>query len=207
MSDSTGDAVSGADWVEPTGDPTGDLEADPRLIEVVWELERHAATEGWDRPARLYALVDAATFAAQQQELAEQMGLTAPESVGTLVPIEQDQVDPSHEVEQVLTGIGWPVEVSGCAVVVERLVLPPEVDAEIPADPQEALLFAAGHPAREEVRITAAAMRDGATYCCLRMRSHDEEASVLTGVDLVPELLELVAATLEDPAEPLEGQG
>lgn len=196
----------GADWVEPTGDPTGDLEADPRLIEVVWELERHAAAEGWDRPARLYALVESRTFAAQQPQLAEQMGLTAPEAAGTLVPIEQDQVDPRVEVEDVLTGIGWPDDVGGCAVVVERLVLPPEADADIPEDPEQARRFAAEHPAREEVRITAAAMRDGSTYCCLRMRAHDDEMSVLTGVDLVPELLELVTGTLEDPPHPAEEQ-
>ena len=42
----------------------------------------------------------------------------------------------------------------------------------------------------------AAATRDGATYCTLRMRAHDDDLSVLEGVDLVPGLLELLHGTL-----------
>ena len=44
--------------------------------------------------------------------------------------------------------------------------------------------------------MVAAVTRDGATYCTLRMRSHDDDLSVLEGVDLVPALLELLHGTL-----------
>ena len=44
----------------------------------------------------------------------------------------------------------------------------------------------------------AAATRTGASYCALRLRAHDEDASVLTGPDLVPGLLDLVRGTLEE---------
>jgi hypothetical protein len=92
----------------------------------------------------------------------------------------------------------WPAEVFGCAAVVERLVLPPTADGELPEDPGAAEQYAADHPDRQEVRIVAGATRDGATYCALRMRSHDDAFSVLESPDLVPALLELLRSTLEN---------
>ena len=74
-----------------------------------------------------------------------------------------------------------------------------EVDAdEIPEDPAGAEEFAREHPDRQEVRIVAGATRAGATYCALRLRAHDDDQSVVAGIDLVPALLQLLAATLED---------
>ena len=55
-----------------------------------------------------------------------------------------------------------------------------------------------GHPDRQEVRIVAGATRAGATYCALRLRAHDDDQSVVGGVDLVPQLLQLLGATLEE---------
>lgn len=90
----------------------------------------------------------------------------------------------------------------GCAAVVERLVLPPAADAELPDEAAAATAYARSHPDRQEVRLVAGATRGGATYCALRMRAHDDGASVVGGTDLVPGLLELVVATLAgDPAE------
>ena len=40
----------------------------------------------------------------------------------------------------------YAAEVFGCAAVVERLVLPPSVDGELPEDPDAAQEFAAEHP-------------------------------------------------------------
>ena len=73
----------------------------------------------------------------------------------------------------------------------------PSADAEMPEDPDAAQEFAAAHPDRQEVRMVAAATRDGSTYCTLRLRAHDDDASVLEGTDLVPALLELLHGTLE----------
>ena len=42
--------------------------------------------------------------------------------------------------------------------------------------------------------------RAGATYCALRLRAHDDDQSVVGGADLVPELVALLATTL-DPTE------
>ena len=67
-----------------------------------------------------------------------------------------------------------------------------------PEDAAAARAYAAEHPDRQEVRIVAGATRTGSTYCALRMRAHDEDTSVVGGLDLVPGLLELLRATLSD---------
>lgn len=180
-----------------------ELDVDPALAAAVLEVEGHHARIGWDRPAGLYALVDTATLVVQEPDLAAQLGLDAPAEQGSLTPIEQEALPPGQELEQVLPGIVWPDQVTGCVAVVERLVLPPAADGQVPADPEAALEFARDHPAAEEVRIVAGVTRHGASYCALRMRSHDEDSAVMGGVDLVPALLELLHGTLlsEAPAD------
>ena len=101
-------------------------------------------------------------------------------------------------LESVLEQIMWPEEVFGCAAVLERVVLPPSADAQMPADPGDAERYAAEHPDRQEVRIVAAATRAGSTYCALRMKAHDDALSVVEAPDLVPALLELLLSTLEN---------
>ena len=86
---------------------------------------------------------------------------------------------------------------TGCAAVVERLVLPPDADDAIPDDPAAAAAYASEHPDRQEVRMVVGVTRAGATYCALRLRAHDDDQSVVGGADLVPELITLLGATLE----------
>ena len=167
----------------------------PDLQAVVLELEAHAAESGWDKPERLFALVKTAELVSREPHLAEALGV---EGVPTgLTPVEQEALPPGASLEDVLEAIVWPSDVAGCAAIAERLVLPPEADEQIPDDPDEAQAFAATHPARQEVRIVAAALRDGASACALRLRSHDDDESVLTSPDLVPGLLMLLHATLD----------
>jgi hypothetical protein len=104
-------------------------------------------------------------------------------------------------LEDQLATISWPETVDGCAALVERFVLPPDVEAELPEEPQAVASYVASHPDRQEVRIVAGALRSGASFCALRLRAHDEDESVLGGEDLVPALLELVRSTLEPSLE------
>ncbi len=171
--------------------------ADPVLVTVVREIEQHAAGQGWDQPARLYALVPTADLLVREPGLATALGLDGEPEPGALTPVEQESPGPDADLEDLLARIMWPDEVAGCAVVVERLVLPPSADDELPEDPGAAQDFARNHPDRQEVRMVAAARRDGARFCALRLRAHDDDLSVLEGTDLVPALLELLAATLE----------
>lgn len=175
-----------------------DLDVDPALAAAVLEIETHIAEAGWDQPARLYALVETARLVEREPALAAAMGLDDAAAQGSLTPVEQDQLAPDDPLEQVLESVTWPPSVSGCAAVVERLVLPPGVDADLPEDPAAAEEFAREHPDRQEVRIVAGATRGGSTYCALRLRAHDDDQSVVGASDLVPGLLQLLVATLED---------
>jgi hypothetical protein len=172
-----------------------ELDTDPALASVVLELEKHHSHAGWDQPARLYALVDTAQFVAAEPALAAQLGLDDSRERGSLTPIEQDELA-GEQLEDVLGGIAWPPSVAGCAVVVERLVLPPGADGEIPEDPTAAELFAREHPERQEVRMVAGVTRSGSAYCALRLRSEDDDAAVMGGVDVVPNLVAALRDTL-----------
>jgi hypothetical protein len=169
------------------------------LEAVVRELDAHAADSGWDRPERLFALVETAELLSREPQLAESLGVAAGdvESAGSLTPVEQEPLPPGTNLEDVLEAIVWPSEVAGCAAIAERLVLPPDADDQMPDDPDDAQAYAANHPGREEVRIVAAALRGGDSACALRLRSHDDADSVLTSPDLVPGLLMLLHATLD----------
>ena len=186
------------DAVPEPGAPDA-LPEDPALAAAVLEIEAHVAQGGWDQPARLYALVDTATLVAQEPALAAAMAIDGPGDEGSFTPIEQDALPPGQVLEDALHTIAWPESVAGCAAVIERLVLPPDVDDEIPDDPTAAELFAREHPDRQEVRMVAGVTRAGASYCALRLRAHDDEQSVVNGTELVPGLLGLLHATLHDP--------
>jgi len=166
--------------------------ADPGLTAAVKEIERHASETGWDQPARLFALVETARLVEREPHLAATVGH------GTLTAVEQEGLSSGGSLEDQLPAITWPETVHGCAALVERFVLPPEVEAVLPDDPEQAASYAAEHPDRHEVRIVAAATRDGDSWCALRLRAHDDDALVLTGPDLAPGLLGLVRGTLEE---------
>ena len=181
--------------LEPQPQP---LPEDPALAAAVLEIEAHVAQEGWDQPARLYALVDTAELVAQEPALAAAMAIDGPGDDGSFTPIEQEGLPPGQALEEALQTIAWPESVAGCAAVLERLVLPPGVDEELPDDPTAAELFAREHPDRQEVRMVAGVTRAGASYCALRLRAHDDEQSVVDGTELVPGLLDLLHTTLHD---------
>lgn len=176
----------------------GDLDVDPALASAVLEIEQHASSLGWDQPAKLFALVETADLVRHEPVLAAEMGLDAAAEQGSLTAVEQDGLDPTVPLERSLETISWPEGVTGCAAVVERFVLPPGADEEMPTDPDRAASYAAEHPERQELRLVAGVTRAGATYCAMRFRSHDEDTLVVGGADLVPALLELLAATLAD---------
>lgn len=167
------------------------------LRTAVREIEGYAAEAGWDQPARLFALVPTADLLAREPGLAEALGVDTDAPADALTPVEQEPLPGDRPVEDVLAEIMWPAEVQGCAAVVERLVLPPSADDTVPDDPEAAQTFAEEHPDREEVRIVAAAVRGGSTYCALRLRSRDDPLDVLESPDLVPALLELLSGTLQ----------
>lgn len=168
-----------------------------RLDRLTLDLERHAAADGWDRPARLFALVETGELHRREPRLAQELALAAGDP-GGLTPVDQGDLPDHTSLDGLLGGISWPVEVLGTAITVERLMVPPAVEDDMPRDEGAALRWLGEHPARQEVRLVVAALRDGSRSAALRMRAHDDETSVLTGADLVPGLADALASTLRD---------
>ncbi|MGX4689928.1 PPA1309 family protein [Streptomyces sp. JNUCC 63] len=170
------------------------------LTRAVLEIDEYASGLGWDQPARLFALVDTARLRVQEPALAAQLGLEDEQETSGLTPIEQDEIPTGRPLDEFLGTIAWPDAVTGCALTVERLMLPPSAEAQVPEGLDEAKLakWVAGHPERQEVRMTVAVLRDGARESALRLREKDSATEVLTGADLVPGLAEALAATFED---------
>ncbi|MHC5908316.1 PPA1309 family protein [Streptomyces sp. S6] len=170
------------------------------LTRAVLEIDEYVSGLGWDQPARLFALVDTARLRAEEPRLAAQLGLEdAPETAG-LTPIEQDEVPASQPLDEFLATIAWPAAVTGCALTVERLMLPPSAEAQVPSNLNEARLakWVAAHPDRQEVRMTVAVLRDGTRDSAVRLREKDTPTEVLTGGALVPGLAEALSATFAD---------
>ncbi|MCK8677326.1 PPA1309 family protein [Streptomyces lichenis] len=181
--------------VSPSGPP---MAASP-LTRAVLEIDEYAAGLGWDQPARLFALVDTERLRSQEPRLAAQLGLEGESAAAPLTPIEQDEVPADRPLDEFLGTVAWPEAVAGCAMTVERLMLPPSAAASVPDGLDEAGLAAwvARHPDRQEVRMTVAVLRDGARESALRLRAKDSATEVLTGSDLVPGLADALAATFE----------
>ncbi|MGW4045066.1 PPA1309 family protein [Streptomyces sp. NPDC004721] len=170
------------------------------LTRAVLEIDEYASGLGWDQPARLFALVDTARLRTQEPALAAQLGLEDEQETSGLTPVEQDEVPADRPLDEFLATIAWPDAVAGCALTVERLMLPPSAEAQVPQglDGPKLAKWVACHPERQEVRMTVAVLRDGARESALRLREKDSATEVLTGADLVPGLAEALAATFED---------
>jgi len=174
------------------------------LTQSLIELEQHVAREGWDQGPRLFALADTAELIRAEPRLAAAL---APETVSlagvgplrAYTSIEQEGFPDGKALDDALAGIGWPATVDGAALVVERVMLPPDAEAEMPAGADVDMdAWAAAHPQREEVRIAVGVLRDGSRDCALRLRSRDADDEVLSGPALVPHLVEALAQTLQD---------
>ena len=171
------------------------LMPDTPLRQVALEIEAHVAQDGWDQPARLYALVKTSDLLAQEPGLAKSMGLDPVTAATSYTSIEQDSL-PS-DLEDALAHMMWPDQVIGCAAVVERIMLPPAVEDDLPDDTDELLAFVAAHPDRQEVRLVAAVTRNGGVHSAVRART-PETAELLEGPDLVPGLIAQLQQTLAD---------
>lgn len=166
---------------------------------VTVEVERYVGEDGWDQPGRLFALVPTAELVEAQPDIAIELGV----HTGTaepLTPVEQEIDVNDRTLEELLSIIAWPAAVAGVLAVVERVVLPPEVENDVPDEPDQADAFAAEHPAREDVRIVAGVLRTGEAHCVLRLRSHDSDEHLVHGYDLVPGLVAALRETLEADA-------
>ena len=165
------------------------------LVTSALETERHVAAAGWDQPPRLFALVRTAGLLEREPQLRAQVGQGAEEG---LTAIEQEGLPHTSSLETLLAQLAWPEEVDGVALAVERLVVPPEAERDLPQNPGQAAEALAAHPDRKDVRLLVAVLRDGESTCLLRQRDHDTDDKVASGPDIAPGLVQALSATLQD---------
>lgn len=170
------------------------------LADAVREIEHHVAAAGWDAPVRVFALVRTQAALAAEPGLAAQL---TPEVLDAaraqpwhLTSIEQEELPAAPDLETLLAGLTWPDAVDGVAVTVERIVLPPAAEQDVPHDDAAALAYLLAHPDRQDVRLAVGVLRDGAAWCAVRSRANDADDQVGQGPDLVPGLVDAVRSTL-----------
>lgn len=175
--------------------PDPDAQAGLRLAVV--DLERHVARGGWDAPVAVFALARTADALTRSPDLASQLG---PDAVALaerdphhLTSIEQEGLPDAVDLEELLAQLAWPDAVDGAAIVVERIVVPPEAAESAETMSLEELME---HPQRQDVRIAVGVLRSGESWCALRSRAHDSDDAVGGSADAVPGLVAALAATL-----------
>ena len=152
------------------------------LARAVTETETHVAAHGWDQPVRVFALVRTAEALEADPDVADLLDAATVEEARSnpelLMVVEQEGLPPA-------------------AVSVERLVLPPaaQEEAEAITDAAQRLAFLQERPDREDIRMVVGVLRGGQSWCVLRSRSHDDDASLYQGERLVPGLVEALEAT------------
>jgi hypothetical protein len=170
------------------------------VTRVVVELERHLAAEGWDAPIRLFALVRTAGALERDPGLAQRLPGDVVQAAKAdpehLTAVEQEGLPEVTTLEELLGRIAWPDSVDGAAVVVERSVLPPQAEEQVPDDEEQAAQWLQNHPDRRDVRLAAAVLRTGSHAVALRARDHDTDDQVAVGPELAPSLVAAVEATL-----------
>ncbi|WP_405061211.1 PPA1309 family protein [Kribbella sp. NBC_01505] len=180
------------------------------LSRAVIEIEKHVSGAGWDQPAQLFALVPTEELLRAEPQLAAELG--ADDMSQPLTPVAQGELPGALEDEHLadaLARIEWPDGVSGCALAIERIVLPAAAEAGLSSADADAELarMAGSDPRRHEVRMVAAVLREGDRFGAVRLRSHDEDSAVLTGTDLVPTLCEVLSLTFEPSPGGFAGAG
>lgn len=166
---------------------------DDPLFKVLVDVEAHVGKAGWDQPARLFALVDSASLILAEPSVADAFEGKAP-AEGTLSAVEQDGFELGADMEETFSRMAWGPAVDGCALAVERTMVPADVESELPDDPEAAARVVAHHPRRMDVRLVVGALRDGSRHSIARLAERPGE--LLSGADMVPGLERVLAQTL-----------
>ncbi|MFI7669667.1 PPA1309 family protein [Nocardia sp. NPDC049526] len=195
------------------GDVTADLHAELVLARSVREVAEFVDAEGWGRPPQMFALVPTADLVAAEPGLLDQL-----DQGSELTPIAQesfpeDITGGSMALDEFLATTSWPEAVSGCVLVQEIVVLPPDAEstlddaltpllADHEAADAAARAAAETHPGRRTARLFAAVLRTGADLCLLQVKPEDDaddfgDLDLRTYPNLAPNLIEALHHTME----------
>lgn len=165
------------------------------LTKAAADTERHVAKLGWDQDPRLFALVRTDSLMEAEPSLRAELSASPPDG---LTSIEQEGLRRTSNIETLLGTLAWPEAVDGAAIALERIVVPPEAERDLPLNPTEAVEALSRHPARRDMRLLVAVLRSGESVCLLRQREHDSDDAVAIGQDIAPGLVEALRATLRN---------
>ncbi len=165
------------------------------LIACLVDIERSVRRAGWDQPVRLFSLVSSQVLLESQPHLEEALGLSRDVAEDHLSAIEQDEFHSGLDLGEALARIAWPELVLGCAVAVERRVLPEgaEISAELTG--AELVKEVASHPDARDVRLVSGVTRSGAEYGLVRVR--DDESGLVSAPNLLPGLTRALLSTFD----------
>lgn len=182
---------------EPSSEPALPTAVQVALANVVHDIELAASRAGWDHAPSLYALVPTKDLLEQHDvpaDIADQLRRGWDGTGAHLSAIIQEDL-PEDDLEEVLGRLAWPDSVAGAALTVERIIVPPEVEEQAPADPEAAVEFISNHPERQDVRLAAGVLRSGESWTAVRARAFDQDDKVGSGTNLVPGLVEALHAS------------
>lgn len=165
------------------------------LVAAAIDTEKHVSKGGWDQPARMFALVSNRLLLDREPSMAAQLQESDPRGYSA---VEQEGVPNTNDLESMLGRVAWPTEVDGVALSVERIVVPPDAERDLPNDKDEATEVLAAHPDRQDVRLLVAVLRSGESVCLLRQRRYDSDDAVALGNDIAPGLVHALKATLSE---------
>ncbi|WP_433759368.1 PPA1309 family protein [Nocardia sp. CA-135398] len=192
---------------------TADLHAELVLARSVREVAEFVDAEGWGRPPQMFALVPTVDLVAAEPGLLEQL-----DQGSELTPIAQesfpeDITGGSMALDEFLATTSWPDAVSGCVLVQEIVVLPPDAEstlddaltpllADHEAADAAARAAAETHPGRRTARLFAAVLRTGTDLCLLQVKPEDDaddfgDLDLRTYPNLAPNLIEALHHTME----------
>ncbi|WP_062984518.1 PPA1309 family protein [Nocardia anaemiae] len=192
---------------------TPDLHAELVLARSVREVAEFVDAEGWGRPPQMFALVPTVDLVAAEPGLLDQL-----DQGSELTPIAQesfpeDITGGSMALDEFLATTSWPDAVSGCVLVQEIVVLPPDAEstlddaltpllADHEAADAAARAAAETHPGRRTARLFAAVLRTGADLCLLQVKPEDDvddfgDLDLRTYPNLAPNLIEALHHTME----------
>ena len=100
------------------------------LEQTVRELDVYVSADGWDQPTRLFAVADTQLLITREPALRAQLGSEVDSAAWTT--IEQEQLPPHADLDELLRGLTWPASVEGVAVSAERVMVSPGAQATFP---------------------------------------------------------------------------
>lgn len=186
------------------------------LARCVEEVAEFVDNRGWDQPPHMFALVPTAALAAAEPGLIDHL------DGNDLTPIEQERLPAdvdggSSALDEFLATTSWPESVTGCLLVQEIVVLPPDAESDLDdalapllsdrdAADMAARQAAEAHPGRRDGRLIVGVLRSGESLALLQLRPEGDdddpfaELELLTYPDLAPNVVDALIATFDaDP--------